>query len=76
LCPLRSECIGKSDFKKIDDSIDKPLYDRMRARLQTSNARRMKKVKECYGGNLPINGRRFSEHFYKLPLTLFSTNRN
>lgn len=36
-CPLRSVCIGKSDFKKIDDSIDKPYYDRMHARLQTSN---------------------------------------
>ena len=34
-CPLRSVCIGKSDFKKIDDSIDKPYYDRMHARWQT-----------------------------------------
>ena len=25
-CPLRSICIGKSDFKKIDDSVDKPYY--------------------------------------------------
>jgi len=33
-CPLRSVCIGKSDFKKIDDSIDKPFYDRMHARMQ------------------------------------------
>jgi hypothetical protein len=35
LYPLRSKCIGKSDFKKIDDSIDKPLYNRMHARLST-----------------------------------------
>lgn len=28
-CPLRSKCIGKSDFKKIDDTVDKPFYDRM-----------------------------------------------
>lgn len=44
-CPLRSKCIGKSDFKKIDDSVDKPLYDRMHARLQTSKAKRMKKLR-------------------------------
>src|SRR5690606_6110670 len=44
-CPLRSKCIGKSDFKKIDDTIDKPLYDRMHARLQTNKAKRMKKLR-------------------------------
>ena len=44
-CPLRSVCIGKSDFKKIDDSVDKPLYDRMHARLQTKKAKRMKKLR-------------------------------
>ncbi len=44
-CPLRSKCIGKSDFKKIDDTVDKPLYDRMHARLQTHKARRMKKLR-------------------------------
>lgn len=44
-CPLRSTCIGKSDFKKIDDSIDKPLYDEMHERLQTKYAKRMKKLR-------------------------------
>ncbi len=44
-CPLRSVGIGKSDFKKIDDTINKPLYDRMHARLQTHKARRMKKLR-------------------------------
>src|SRR5690606_10790111 len=44
-CPLRSKCIGKSDYKKIDDTIDKPLYDRMHARLQTNKAKRMKKLR-------------------------------
>jgi transposase len=44
-CPLRSKCIGKSDFKKIDDTVDKPLYDRMHARLQTTKAKRMKKLR-------------------------------
>ncbi|MFN4299682.1 MAG: transposase [Thermaurantimonas sp.] len=32
-CPLRQTCIGKSDFKKIEDSIDKPYYDRMHEKL-------------------------------------------
>lgn len=44
-CALRSVCIGKSDFKKIDDTADKPLYDRMHARLQTLKAKRMKKLR-------------------------------
>lgn len=44
-CPLRSQCIGKSDFKKIEDSIDKPYYDRMHKRLQTAKAKRMKKLR-------------------------------
>ena len=44
-CPLRSKCIGKSRFKKIDDSVDKPLYDRMHLRLQTQKAKRMKKLR-------------------------------
>lgn len=44
-CPLRSVCIGKSDFKKIDDTVDKPLYDRMHERLQTQKAKRMKKLR-------------------------------
>jgi transposase len=46
-CPLRSQCIGKSDFKKIDDSVDKPYYDRMHARLQTNKAKRMKKLRSA-----------------------------
>jgi transposase len=44
-CPLRSVCIGKSDFKKIDDSIDKPFYDRMHARLQTINREKRRKLR-------------------------------
>jgi transposase len=44
-CSLRSVCIGKSDFKKIDDTVDKPLYDRMHQRLQTQKAKRMKKLR-------------------------------
>lgn len=46
-CPLRSECIGKADFKKIDDSVDKPLYDRMHQRMQTKKAKRMVKLRSA-----------------------------
>src|SRR5215212_9215351 len=44
-CPLRSVCIGKSDFKKIDDSIDKPYYDRMHERLEKLNRNKIKKIR-------------------------------
>ncbi len=44
-CPLRSQCIGKSDFKKIEDTVNKPLYDRMHIKLQTQKAKRMKKLR-------------------------------
>lgn len=44
-CPLRSSCIGKSDFKVIDDSIDKPYYDRMHERMQTQYARKISKIR-------------------------------
>jgi transposase len=44
-CPLRSVCIGKSDFKKIDDSIDKPYYDRMHARLQTVKREKIRQLR-------------------------------
>jgi IS5 family transposase len=44
-CPLRSVCIGKSDFKKIDDSIDKPYYDRMHARLEGVNRNKIKRIR-------------------------------
>jgi hypothetical protein len=44
-CPLRSQCIGTSDFKKIDDSIYKPHYDKMHERLKTKYAKQMKKLR-------------------------------
>ena len=43
-CPLRTVCIGgRADYKKIEDTVDKHLYDAMHARLQTAYARQMKK---------------------------------
>jgi transposase len=45
-CPLRKECCGKkTKFKKLDDSIDKPYYDRMHQRLQTKKAKCMAQVR-------------------------------
>lgn len=44
-CALRSVCIGKSDFKKIDDSIDKPYYDRMHVRLQSVNREKIRQLR-------------------------------
>jgi len=44
-CPLRSICIGKSDFKKIDDSVDKPFYDRMHARLQSVDKQKVRQLR-------------------------------
>ena len=42
-CPLRTSCIGgRADYKKLEETIDKPLYDQMHARLQTPYAKKMK----------------------------------
>ena len=47
-CPLRTTCIGgKADYKKIEDSVDKPLYDQMHERLQTRYAKSMKKLRQA-----------------------------
>jgi transposase len=46
-CPLRGKCIGKSNFKKIEDTVDKHLYDEMHQRMQTSKARHMKKLRQA-----------------------------
>lgn len=46
-CPLRTSCIGgRADYKKIEETVDKPLYDQMHERLQTSYAKRMKKRRQ------------------------------
>lgn len=40
-CPLRSSCIGKGDYKKIEHTIHKPLYDAMHEKLKTGYAKRL-----------------------------------
>jgi hypothetical protein len=46
-CPVRESCIGKSAFKKIQDTVDKYLYDEMHERMQTPKAHRMKKLRQA-----------------------------
>lgn len=46
-CPFRNTCLTKNTFeKKLRDTPDKAYYDRMHARLQTSYARKMKKLRQ------------------------------
>lgn len=45
-CPLRSSCIGKSPEKRIIDTSDKVYYERMHERMQTSYAKKMKKLRQ------------------------------
>lgn len=46
-CPLRTSCIGgRADYKKLEETVDKPLYDQMHARLQTSYAKKMIKYRQ------------------------------
>jgi len=40
-CPLRATCIGRSDFKTMNHSVDKALYDSMYQRMHTDHGRRM-----------------------------------
>lgn len=45
-CPLREQCCGKrTNFKKIDDNMHKPLYDKMHVKMQTPYARRISKIR-------------------------------
>jgi transposase len=47
-CPLRTSCIGgRADYKKIEDTVDKYLYDQMHERLQTPYAKKMKKRRQA-----------------------------
>ena len=46
-CPLRSVCIGgRADYKKIEDTLEKHLYDKMHEKLKSSYARKMKKLRQ------------------------------
>jgi transposase len=46
-CPLRTSCIGgRANYKKLEETTDKYLYDEMHQRLQTAYAKRMKKLRQ------------------------------
>jgi transposase len=44
-CPIRKKCIGKGNFKKLDDTIDKPYYDRMHEKMQTPYAKKISRIR-------------------------------
>ena len=44
-CPLREKCIGKGNSKKIDDTIDKPYYDRMHEKMQKPYAKKISRIR-------------------------------
>lgn len=45
-CPLKTKCAGKSGYKVITHSLDKPLFDEMNRRLQSKYARRLMKLRQ------------------------------
>jgi transposase len=45
-CPFRTICIGgKSYYKKITDSVDKPFYDRMHEKMQTRYGKAIARIR-------------------------------
>jgi transposase len=44
-CPFLNICAGKSKYKQIADSIDKPLYAKMHLKMQTTYGKRMAKIR-------------------------------
>lgn len=45
-CPFLVQCIGaKGKFKKIDDNIHKPLYEKMHAKMQTAYGKKMIRIR-------------------------------
>jgi transposase len=67
-CPLRYQCGATSGHKKIVDSVDKAIYDRMNERMLSSKAKRMMQLRKstvepvigtlvCYLGMKKVNTR-------------------
>ncbi len=62
-CPLRRECCGKvTKFKKIDDSIYKPLYDKMHNKLTQNKAYHRRLVKRRSATVEPVLGTLINYH--------------
>lgn len=62
-CPLREQCCGKvTKFKKIDDSIHKPLYDKMHKKLTEHKAYHRRLVKRRSATVEPVLGTLINYH--------------
>jgi transposase len=65
-CPLREQCCGKvSKFKKLDESIHKPLYDRMHHKLTANKAYHRRLVKRRSSTVEPVLGTLINHHNMK-----------
>ena len=65
-CPLREQCCGRvSKFKKLDESIHKPLYDRMHQKLTDNKAYHRRLVKRRSSTVEPVLGTLINHHNMK-----------
>jgi IS5 family transposase len=65
-CPLRQQCCGKvTKFKKLDDSIHKPLYDKMHKKLTDNKAYHRRLVKRRSSTVEPVLGTLINHHNMK-----------
>lgn len=65
-CPLRESCIGgKTNFKKIDDSIHKPLYDAMHQKLNRNKDYTRRLIKRRSSTVEPVLGTLINHHNMK-----------
>lgn len=65
-CPLREQCCGKvSKFKKLDDSIHKPLYDKMHKKLTENKSYHRRLVKRRSSTVEPVLGTLINHHNMK-----------
>lgn len=66
-CPLRAECCGKvTRFKKLEDSIHKPLYDKMHEKLIQNKKYQRRLVKRRSSSTVePVLGTLINHHTMK-----------
>ncbi|MET3731987.1 transposase [Moheibacter stercoris] len=65
-CPVRAQCCGKvSKFKKLDDSIHKPLYDKMHQKLLQNKSHHRRLVKRRSSTVEPVLGTLINHHNLK-----------
>lgn len=62
-CPLRKQCCGAvTKFKKLDDSIHKPLYDQMHQKLTQNKAYHRRLIKRRSATVEPVLGTLINHH--------------